>query len=62
MTTAVRVLTLRNHDRAHAYSMPRIASPSGITTRPGPGSTSIATPIRSTVPPTMEIAIRLAQT
>jgi hypothetical protein len=58
---AVRALTLRNQRRAHAYSTPRIASPSGITTSAGPGSTIIATPIASTVPPTTEIAMRRAQ-
>ena len=45
--------------RAHAYSVARIASPKGITTNAGPGKTSRAIPISSTVAPTTDTIARL---
>jgi hypothetical protein len=54
-------LTRASQARAQAYSRPRIASPAGITTSAGPGSTSIAMPTSSTVKPITLTAIRLAQ-
>jgi len=50
----------RSQRRAHANSIPRIASPAGITTKAGPGSTIMKTPISTTVPPMSAIAQRLA--
>jgi len=46
--------------RAQANSMPRIASPNGITMMAGPGATIMTIPSRITVAPTTAIAIRRA--
>ena len=45
--------------RAHAYSVARMASPTGITTKAGPGKTSRAMPINRIVAPTTETITRL---
>lgn len=50
----------RSQRRAHAYSVARIANPTGITTRAGPGSIIMATPIKRTVIPTIKITMRRA--
>ena len=54
-----RPRAFRNHRRAQANSIARMASPAGITIKAGPGSTKNATPIASTVPPTTRIVMRL---
>jgi hypothetical protein len=48
-----------NQRRAHAYSVARMARPTGITTNAGPGNTNSATPISRTVAPTTETITRL---
>ena len=49
----------RNQRLAHANSIARMASPSGITMNAGPGSTISAMPMASTVPPTTITTTRL---
>ena len=44
--------------RAKANSIERMASPAGITMKAGPGSTSMATPTSTTVPPITPTAMR----
>jgi len=51
--------TFLSQRRAQAYSVARIASPSGITTNAGPGKTSKAIPISRTVAPTTDTITRL---
>ncbi len=46
--------------RAHTNSIARIARPSGITTKAGPGKKIIASPIETTVPPSSPMTIRQA--
>lgn len=51
-------MNFANHRRAHANSMPRIISPSGITKMDGPGVTTITTPSSKTVSPMSRIKSR----
>ena len=51
--------TFLSHRRAHAYSVARIAIPTGIITKAGPGRTSRAIPISRTVEPTTDTMTRL---
>src|SRR5215475_10649821 len=51
--------TFLSHRRAQAYSVARMASPTGITTNAGPGKTSRAIPISTTVAPTTDTITRL---
>ena len=57
-SVAIRCAFL-NQRRAHAYSVARMARPTGITTNAGPGNTNSATPISRTVAPTTETITRL---
>ena len=50
---------LRNQRRAQAYSVPRIANPTGITSTAGPGVTIRIAPKIRTVPPPTVTMIRL---
>lgn len=50
-TFATAHFALRNARRAQINSVARIAIPPAMTRAPGPGKTSIATPIKRTVPP-----------
>ncbi len=52
---AAHSLTLSSHLLAQANSIARIASPEGITMNAGPGSTSRAIPMSSTVPPRIKM-------
>ena len=51
--------TFLSHRCAHAYSVARIASPTGITTNAGPGRISKAIPISTTVAPITDTITRL---
>ena len=53
--------TRASQRRAQANSRPRMARPAGITTRAGPGSTTMASPISSSVPPISVTAMRRAR-
>lgn len=53
-------LKRRSQRLAHANSVPRIASPSGITMIAGPGMTTSTTPMSKTVNPMTKITTRLA--
>ena len=46
--------------RAHVNSIPRIMSPTGMTTIAGPGVTIITTPSSNTVTPTTPTTMRRA--